>query len=117
MCLIKVLVDLLASDDMVHEVMRQLCITKVKPTRILAGHRHKNSVCSHGGSNDLLPAKLEEAIYNIYLNNIGYKLENDRQAVVNKKKGKRAVHKALIESAALIGASILQDYILQHLLS
>ncbi|KVI10597.1 GOLD-like protein [Cynara cardunculus var. scolymus] len=35
--------------------------------------------------------------------------------VVNEKMGRRAVHKALIESAALIGASVLQVYLLQRL--
>lgn len=34
---------------------------------------------------------------------------------VNEKMGRRAVHKALIESAALIGASVLQVYLLQRL--
>jgi len=34
---------------------------------------------------------------------------------VNEKMGRRAVHKALIESAALVGASVLQVYLLQRL--
>nr|GEX14293.1 hypothetical protein [Tanacetum cinerariifolium] len=72
----------------------------------LGRHRHQNGVCSHGGSNDLLPAKLEEALYNISLNNIGYKLR--MIASKQEKMGKQAVYKALIKSATLIGASILQ---------
>nr|GEV48828.1 transmembrane emp24 domain-containing protein p24beta2 [Tanacetum cinerariifolium] len=60
-------------------------------------------------------AKLEEALYNIQFEQHWLQAENDRQAVVNEKMGKRAVHKALIESAALIAASILQVYLLQRL--
>ncbi|XP_076922407.1 transmembrane emp24 domain-containing protein p24beta2-like [Bidens hawaiensis] len=62
-----------------------------------------------------LIAKLEEALYNIQFEQHWLQAENDRQAVVNEKMGKRAVHKALIESAALIGASVLQVYLLQRL--
>lgn len=60
-------------------------------------------------------AKLEEALYNIQFEQHWLQAENDRQAVVNEKMGRRAVHKALIESAALIGASVLQVYLLQRL--
>ncbi|KAK9056821.1 hypothetical protein SSX86_024185 [Deinandra increscens subsp. villosa] len=60
-------------------------------------------------------AKLEEALYNIQFEQHWLQAENDRQAIVNEKMGKRAVHKALIESAALIGASVLQVYLLQRL--
>ncbi|KAL4555345.1 hypothetical protein LXL04_037963 [Taraxacum kok-saghyz] len=60
-------------------------------------------------------AKLEEALYNIQFEQHWLQAENDRQAIVNDKMGRRAVHKALIESAALIGASVLQVYLLQRL--
>ncbi|KAI3753507.1 hypothetical protein L2E82_25561 [Cichorium intybus] len=60
-------------------------------------------------------AKLEEALYNIQFEQHWLQAENDRQALVNEKMGRRAVHKALIESAALIGASVLQVYLLQRL--
>ncbi|XP_023752140.1 transmembrane emp24 domain-containing protein p24beta2 [Lactuca sativa] len=60
-------------------------------------------------------ARLEEALYNIQFEQHWLQAENDRQAVVNEKMGRRAVHKALIESAALIGASVLQVYLLQRL--
>ncbi|KAD3066648.1 hypothetical protein E3N88_34528 [Mikania micrantha] len=60
-------------------------------------------------------AKLEEALYNIQFEQHWLQAENDRQAVVNEKMGKRAIHKALIESVALIGASVLQVYLLQRL--
>ncbi|GKC85188.1 hypothetical protein Tco_1140905 [Tanacetum coccineum] len=39
-------------DEDTYDVVRSC---QVKPTRILAMHRHQNGVCSHGGSNDLLP--------------------------------------------------------------
>lgn len=60
-------------------------------------------------------AKLEEALYNIQFEQHWLQAENDRQAVVNEKMCSRAVHKAIIESAALIGASVLQVYLLQRL--
>ncbi|GJX53145.1 hypothetical protein Tco_0281514 [Tanacetum coccineum] len=41
-----------SGDEDTYDVVRSC---QVKPTRILAGHRHQNGVCSHGGSNDLLP--------------------------------------------------------------
>ncbi|GJX08575.1 transmembrane emp24 domain-containing protein p24beta2-like protein [Tanacetum coccineum] len=53
-------------------------------------------------------AKLEEGLYNIQFEQHWLQAENDRQVVVNKKIGKQAVYKALIESTALTGASILQ---------
>ncbi|GKD62262.1 hypothetical protein Tco_1299771, partial [Tanacetum coccineum] len=52
----------------------------VKQTRILAGHRHQNGVCSHGGANDLLP-DLEEALYNIQFEQHWLQDENNRQPV------------------------------------
>ncbi|GJR49264.1 hypothetical protein Tco_1399785 [Tanacetum coccineum] len=54
---------------------------QVKPTRILAGHRHQNGVCSHGEANDLLP-ELEEALYNIQFEQQWLQDENNRQPVV-----------------------------------
>nr|XP_043620077.1 transmembrane emp24 domain-containing protein p24beta2 [Erigeron canadensis] len=59
--------------------------------------------------------KLEEALYNIQFEQHWLEAENDRQAIINQKMSKRAVQKALIESAALIGASVLQVYLLQRL--
>ncbi|GJR98645.1 hypothetical protein Tco_0270819 [Tanacetum coccineum] len=53
---------------------------QVKPTRIWAGHRHQNGVCSHGGANDLLP-ELEEALYNIQFEQQWLQDENNRQPV------------------------------------
>ncbi|GJT58844.1 RNA-directed DNA polymerase, eukaryota, reverse transcriptase zinc-binding domain protein [Tanacetum coccineum] len=67
---------------------------------------------NHAGSNDLLPAKLEEVLYNNQFEHHWLQAENDRQVVVNKKKRKQEVYKALIESATLIEASILQVHVL-----
>ncbi|XP_073155304.1 transmembrane emp24 domain-containing protein p24beta2-like isoform X2 [Henckelia pumila] len=59
--------------------------------------------------------KLEEALYNIQFEQHWLEAQTDRQAIVNEKMGKRAIQKALFESAALIGASVLQVYILRRL--
>ncbi|KAI9090148.1 hypothetical protein K1719_028844 [Acacia pycnantha] len=60
-------------------------------------------------------AKLEEALYNIQFEQHWLEAQTDRQAIVNEAMSRRAVHKALFESAALIGASALQVYLLQRL--
>ncbi|RDX59104.1 Transmembrane emp24 domain-containing protein p24beta2, partial [Mucuna pruriens] len=59
--------------------------------------------------------KLEEALYNIQFEQHWLEAQTDRQAIVNDAMSRRAVHKALFESAALIGASALQVYLLQRL--
>ncbi|GJZ27156.1 transmembrane emp24 domain-containing protein p24beta2-like protein [Tanacetum coccineum] len=51
---------------------------------------------------------MEEGLYNIQFEQHWLQAENDRQVVVNKQIGKQAVYKALIESTAQTGASILQ---------
>ncbi|GAV68457.1 EMP24_GP25L domain-containing protein [Cephalotus follicularis] len=60
-------------------------------------------------------AKLEEALYNIQFEQHWLEAQTDRQAIVNEDMGRRAVHKAMFESAALIGASVLQVYLLRRL--
>ncbi|KAI3702677.1 hypothetical protein L6452_28426 [Arctium lappa] len=60
-------------------------------------------------------SKLEEALYSIQFEQHWLEAETDRQAVVNEGMSQRALHKAIIESAALVGASILQVYLLQRL--
>ncbi|KAM2587910.1 hypothetical protein EV1_045411 [Malus domestica] len=59
--------------------------------------------------------KLEEALYNIQFEQHWLEAETDRQAIVNEGMSRRATHKALIESAALIGASCLQVFLLKRL--
>nr|CAB3481551.1 unnamed protein product [Digitaria exilis] len=41
--------------------------------------------------------------------------QTDRQAILNENMSRRAVHKALFESAALIAASVIQVYLLRRL--
>ncbi|PQQ20733.1 transmembrane emp24 domain-containing protein p24beta2 [Prunus yedoensis var. nudiflora] len=60
-------------------------------------------------------AKLEEALYNIQFEQHWLEAETDRQAIVNEGMSRRATHKALIESGALIGVSILQVVLLKRL--
>ncbi|KAL9316838.1 hypothetical protein ACSQ67_017839 [Phaseolus vulgaris] len=59
--------------------------------------------------------KLEEALYNIQFEQHWLEAQTDRQAIVNDAMSRRAIHKAIFESAALIGASALQVYLLQRL--
>ncbi|CAH8343754.1 unnamed protein product [Eruca vesicaria subsp. sativa] len=60
-------------------------------------------------------SKLEEALYNIQFEQHWLEAQTDRQAIVNESMSKRAVYKALFESFALIGASVLQVYLLRRL--
>ncbi|XP_065862703.1 transmembrane emp24 domain-containing protein p24beta2 [Euphorbia lathyris] len=59
--------------------------------------------------------KLEEALYNIQFEQHWLEAQTERQAIVNDAMSRRAVHKAVYESAALIGASVLQVYLLRRL--
>ncbi|GJW59102.1 hypothetical protein Tco_0105833 [Tanacetum coccineum] len=45
-----------SGDEDTYDVVRSY---QVKPTRILAGHRHQNGVCSHDGLNDLLHGRVD----------------------------------------------------------
>ncbi|KAI7734798.1 hypothetical protein M8C21_005464 [Ambrosia artemisiifolia] len=60
-------------------------------------------------------SKLEDALYNIQFEQHWLEAETDRQALINEGMSSRAMHKALVESAALIGASVLQVYLLIRL--
>lgn len=59
--------------------------------------------------------KLDQALYSIQFEQHWLEAQTDRQATVNEAMSRRAVHKALFESAALIGASALQVYFLRRL--
>ncbi|XP_042478685.1 transmembrane emp24 domain-containing protein p24beta2-like [Macadamia integrifolia] len=59
--------------------------------------------------------KLEESLYNIQFEQHWLEAQTDRQAIVNEAMSRRAVQKAVFESAALIGASVLQIYLLHRL--
>ncbi|KAL6975184.1 hypothetical protein U1Q18_023979 [Sarracenia purpurea var. burkii] len=60
-------------------------------------------------------SKLEEALYNIQFEQHWLEAQTESQAIVNEGMSRRALHKALYESAALIGASVLQVYLLRRL--
>ncbi|KAK8519815.1 hypothetical protein V6N12_003786 [Hibiscus sabdariffa] len=60
-------------------------------------------------------SKLEDALYNIQFEQHWLEAQTERQAIVNEVMSKKALHKALYESAALIGASVLQVYLLRRL--
>ncbi|XP_059662385.1 transmembrane emp24 domain-containing protein p24beta2-like [Cornus florida] len=60
-------------------------------------------------------AKLEEALYNIQFEQHWLEAQTERQAIENEGMSRTAVQKALFESAALIGASVLQVYLLRRL--
>ncbi|KAK9005226.1 hypothetical protein V6N11_042670 [Hibiscus sabdariffa] len=60
-------------------------------------------------------SKLEEALYNVQFEQHWLEAQTERQAIVNEAMSRRAVHKAFYESAALIGASVLQVYLLRRL--
>ncbi|TVU04907.1 hypothetical protein EJB05_48051, partial [Eragrostis curvula] len=60
-------------------------------------------------------AKLDEALYNIQFEQHWLEAQTDRQAILNENMSRRAVHKALLESLALIAASVIQVYLLRRL--
>ncbi|KAL5973684.1 hypothetical protein ACLOJK_030340 [Asimina triloba] len=60
-------------------------------------------------------AKLEEALSNVQFEQHWLEAQTDRQAMVNKGLSRRTIHKAIFESLALVGASMLQVYLLQRL--
>ncbi|WOH05826.1 hypothetical protein DCAR_0625247 [Daucus carota subsp. sativus] len=59
--------------------------------------------------------KLEEALYGIQFEQHWLEAQTMRQSIVNEVLSRRAIHKAIFESAALISASVLQVYLLQRL--
>ncbi|KAH7544538.1 hypothetical protein ACOSP7_030108 [Xanthoceras sorbifolium] len=60
-------------------------------------------------------SKLEEALYNIQFEQHWLEAQTERQAIINEAMSQRAVYKAFWESAALVGASVLQVYLLRRL--
>ncbi|CAK9151856.1 unnamed protein product [Ilex paraguariensis] len=60
-------------------------------------------------------SKLGDALHNIQFEQHWLEAQTDRQALVNEGMGRRAVHKAMFESAALISASVLQVYLMRRL--
>lgn len=60
-------------------------------------------------------ARLEEAIYSVQFEQHWLQAQTDHQALINEKMSKRALQKAVFESACLVGASLLQVYLLRRL--
>ncbi|KAK2640146.1 hypothetical protein Ddye_027941 [Dipteronia dyeriana] len=60
-------------------------------------------------------SKLEEALYNIQFEQHWLEAQTERQAIINEGMSHRAVYKAFWESLALVGASVLQVYLLRRL--
>ncbi|CAN6204967.1 unnamed protein product [Urochloa humidicola] len=59
-------------------------------------------------------AKLDEALYNIQFEQHWLEAQTDRQAILNENMGRRALHKALFESAGLVAASVVQVYLMRR---
>ncbi|KAH7660211.1 Transmembrane emp24 domain-containing protein [Dioscorea alata] len=60
-------------------------------------------------------ARLDDALYNIQFEQHWLEAQTDRQAIINEQMSRRTIHKAMFESAALIGVSILQVVLLRRL--
>ncbi|GAA0147449.1 vesicle coat protein [Lithospermum erythrorhizon] len=107
-----------------HEGIYRFCFTNKSPYHetidfdVHAGHftyheehakdEHFKPLYEHIG-------KLEEALYNIQFEQHWLEAQTDRQSLVSEGMSKRAIHKAFFESAALIGASVLQVFLLRRL--
>ncbi|VAI34290.1 unnamed protein product [Triticum turgidum subsp. durum] len=59
--------------------------------------------------------KLDEDLYNVLFEQHWLTAQTDRQAILNENMSTRAIHKALLESAALIAATAVQVYLLRRL--
>ncbi|KAI3492897.1 hypothetical protein L1887_42392 [Cichorium endivia] len=113
------------SDFVAHnEGLYQFCFTNKSPyheTIDFDVHSsHFYSDVEHAKDDHFKPileqiSKLEDALYNIQFEQHWLEAETDRQALINEGMSKRAMHKAVVESAALIGASVLQVYLLTRL--
>ncbi|CAH9108026.1 unnamed protein product [Cuscuta europaea] len=107
-----------------HDGVHRFCFTNKSPYHetidfdLHAGHfifldehakdEHFKPLFEHIG-------KLEEALYNIQFEEHWLEAQTDRQAIVNERMSRKAIYKAFWESVALIGASLLQVYLLKHL--
>ncbi|MCL7034146.1 hypothetical protein MKW94_000958 [Papaver nudicaule] len=60
-------------------------------------------------------SKLQQALFDVQFEQHWLEAQTDRQAILNQGMSKRAIHKAMLESLVLIGASILQIYLLRRL--
>ncbi|KAJ7963610.1 Transmembrane emp24 domain-containing protein [Quillaja saponaria] len=108
----------------VHKGLHRFCFTNKSPYHetidfdVHANHfTYYDTHAKDEHFNPLLEqiSKLEEALYNIQFEQHWLEAQTERQAIVNDALSRRAVHKAIFESAALIGASVLQVYLLRRL--
>ncbi|MCO5607035.1 hypothetical protein L7F22_061226 [Adiantum nelumboides] len=60
-------------------------------------------------------AKLEEAIYAVQFEQHWLYAQTEQQSILNDSLSRRLIYRALFEGAALIGASVLQVYLLRRL--
>ncbi|GAB2279805.1 hypothetical protein Dimus_014444 [Dionaea muscipula] len=59
--------------------------------------------------------RVAEALFNVAFEQHWLEAQNDRNAIINEAMSKRAIHKVMFESAALITASAIQVYLLKRL--
>ncbi|KAK4767784.1 hypothetical protein SAY87_002925 [Trapa incisa] len=107
-----------------HKGVHRFCFTNKSPYQetvdfdVHVGHfAHYDEHAKDEHFSPLLEqiGKLEEALYNIQFEQHWLEAQTERQAIVNQMMSKRAIHKAIIESAALVGVSTLQVYLLRRL--
>lgn len=106
-----------------HEGLYRFCFTNKSPYHetvdfdIHVGYMFHDEHAKDEHFKPLLEqiSKLEEALYNIQFEQHWLEAQTDRQAIVNEGMSRRAIHKALVESTALVGASVLQVYLLRRL--
>lgn len=60
-------------------------------------------------------ARLEEAIYSVQFEQHWLYAQTERQSILNDNLSRRLIYRALWEAAALVGASVLQVYLLRRL--
>ncbi|KAL9259875.1 Transmembrane emp24 domain-containing protein [Drosera capensis] len=59
--------------------------------------------------------KVADALHNIEFEQHWLEAQTERQAIINEAMSKRAIHKALVESSALVAASVLQIYFMKRM--
>ncbi|OVA20114.1 GOLD [Macleaya cordata] len=82
--------------------------------------RHFSYLDQHAMNEHLNPlleqlSKLEQALFDVQFEQHWLEAQTDRQAILNEGMSRRAIHKAMLESVALVGASVLQVYLLRRL--
>ncbi|RDX61630.1 Cellulose synthase-like protein E1 [Mucuna pruriens] len=76
---------------------------------------HVQFTDQHAKDGEPYIVKLEQALFNIQYEQHWLEAQTERQAIVSNAMSSRAFHKALLESAALMGASAIQVYLLRRL--